>query len=251
MPEIHISGEQFQEMIEILKRNPQEFFLSPHCRQFLAMSNFHKRGATVRVHEDTAAGVMPGTVEHNRIQIDQGTYASFTRTARLIGPIVALDHIFHSPERFKVLSIGPRTEMELYHLVGAGFHPDNIKALDLISPSPWIDPGDMHAMPYPDRSFDIAISSWTLAYSATPQKAVDEMLRVLVDGGLIAIGATHEPNFEQVDYKDADKKIVGTVFRKVDDLKALLGTHLREVHFQAEPPVGKKGAVMIVARIRH
>lgn len=238
-------------MIEILKRNPQELFLSPHCRQFLAMSNFHKRGAQVTVHTDTAEGVMPGTVEHNRIQIDQGTYASFTRTARLIGPIVSLDHIFHTPERFRVLSIGPRTEMELYHLVGAGFHPDNIKALDLISPSPWIDAGDMHAMPYPDRSFDIVISSWTLGYSATPQKAVDEMVRVISDGGIVAIGVTHEPNSEQVDYKDSGKKIVGTAFRKVEDLKALLGSHLGEVHFQAEPAAGKKGAVMLVARVRH
>lgn len=193
-------------MVAILTKNPQELFLSPHCRQFLAMSNFHKRGGQVRVHTDTAEGVMPGTVEHNRIQIDQGTYASLTRTARLIGPIVALDYIFHAPERFKVLSIGPRTEMELLHLVGVGFHPDNVTAIDLISPSPWIDPGDMHAMPYPDRSFDIVISSWVLGYSAAPQKAVDEMLRVVVDGGIVAIGATHEPNYEAVDYKDADKK---------------------------------------------
>lgn len=251
MSQIPIDGAQYQEMVNILVKNPTEFLLSPHCRQYLAMSSFHKRGAAVQVYDGASEGVMPGTVEHNRIQIDQGTYASFTRTARLIGPVVALDHIFHTPERFKVLSIGPRTEMELFHLVGCGFLPQNIKAIDLISPSPWIDAGDMHAMPYPDRSFDIAISSWVLGYSATPQRAVDEVLRVVVDGGLIAIGCTHEPDHEAIDYKEADRKIVGTMFRAVADLTALIGDRLGQIHFQAQPPPGKKGAVMLVARIKH
>ncbi len=236
-------------MVNILVKNPTEFLLSPHCRQFLAMSNFHKRGGQVQVFQNASEGVMPGTVAHNRIQIDEGSYASFTRTARLIGPIVALDRPFHLAQKLKVLSIGPLTEMELYHLVGCGFQPENITAIDLISPSPWIDAADMHAMPYADAAFDISISSWVLGYSATPQKAVDEMLRVTKSGGLIAIGCTHEPNFAEVDYKEADRKIVGTMFRKVSDLKDLIGGRLSQIHFQAEPPAGQKGAVMLVARV--
>lgn len=248
---VEVDGPQYQEMVNILVKNPTEFLLSPRCRQFLAMSNFHKRGGKVSIYDAPAGGVMPGTVQHNRIQIDEGTYASYLRTARLIGPIYALDHIFHTPERFKVLSIGPRTEMELYHLVGCGFLAQNISAIDLISPSPWIDAGDMHAMPYADQSFDISISSWVLAYSRTPQKAVDEMLRVTRSGGIVAIGCTYEPDWRSVEYKSDDRKIVGSMFRHVSELTALIGSRLDTIHFQAEPPAEVKGSVMLVARIRH
>lgn len=86
MKQVSIDAEQYQQMVNILVANPTEFLLSPHCRQSLAMSNFHRRGAQVQVYDAASSGVMPGTVEHNRIQIDKGTYASFTRTARLIGP---------------------------------------------------------------------------------------------------------------------------------------------------------------------
>lgn len=248
---VEIDAPQYQEMVNILVKNPTEFLLSPHCRQFLAMSNFHKRGGKVSVHTASGGDVMPGTVEHNRIQIDEGTYSSYLRTARLIGPICALDHIFHAPERFKVLSIGPRTEMELYHLVGCGFLPQNISAIDLISPSPWIDVGDMHAMPYADQSFDICISSWVLAYSRAPQKAVDEMMRVTKSGGIVAIGCTYEPNWRSVEYKSDDRKIVGSMFRHVSEIAALIGPRLEAIHFQTEPPTDEKGSVMLIARIRH
>jgi hypothetical protein len=182
---------QVDYMLGLIKRNPREFLLSPACRQYLAKARFEKRKRAVTVHGDTSAGVMPGTVNHNRIQIDDGTFASVGRTARLINPVMSIDDVFFNAGKMQVLSIGPRTEMELMHLVGVGFQPENVSAVDLISTSPWIDLGDMHALPYPDRAFDVTISSWVLGYSREPQKAVDEMVRVTKDGGIIAIGCTY------------------------------------------------------------
>lgn len=240
----------FKKLVGSLSRSPRYFFLSPQCRQIFAIERFNERGREVREHTEASAGVMPGTIPHNRIQIDDGTFASAERSLRLINPIAAIGGVFEREAQMKVLSIGPRTEMELFHLVGAGFHPDNITAIDLISTSPWIDLGDMHKLPYPDRSFDIVISSWVLAYSSTPQKAVDEMLRVTRSKGIIAIGCTHNPDADTLEYKTPEAKILGSRFRHVDEYRALIGPKLDMVYFQDEPQAGA-GAVIIVARIKH
>lgn len=252
MNKISINQEQYEKLVQIMTRNYLDFFLSPSCRQYMAAYRFEKRGREVKVHEDTKAGVMPGTISHNRKELDDGTFATTTRTLRLINPLAAIEDVYTSPHTKTVLSIGPRTEMELFHLVGVGFLPDNVRAVDLISTSPWIDTGDMHALPYPDRSFDVVISSWVLGYSRTPQKAMAEMLRVVKDGGLIAIGCTYNPKADEVDYKDAHEKIVGTLFRRVSDYLAMMDSKVAKIIFQDEPVSDDiKGAVMMIARIKH
>ncbi|MBX7200326.1 MAG: class I SAM-dependent methyltransferase [Rhodospirillaceae bacterium] len=167
-------------MIDILTKRPTDLFLSSACRRYFAWSNTKLRRATPTAFGKPSDAVMPGTVAHNRIQIDDESFESGTRTARLINPLAALDDIFVRADTRKVLSIGPRTEIELLHLVAVGVLLENIKAIDLISNSPWIELGDMHQLPYPDRSFDITISGWVLGYSRDPQKAIDEMVRVAV-----------------------------------------------------------------------
>lgn len=87
----------------------------------------------------------------------------------------------------KILDIGPRTEGELFMLMGHGFLPENIRGLDLISYSPLVDVGDMHSMPYDDDTFDITIASCVLVYSENPKLACDEIVRVTKDRGLICI----------------------------------------------------------------
>jgi SAM-dependent methyltransferase len=249
---ISINQEQYEKLVQIMTRNYLDFFLSPSCRQYMAAYRFEKRGREVKVHQATEAGVMPGTVSHNRKELDEGTFATTNRTLRLINPLSAIEDVYVSPHTKTVLSIGPRTEMELFHLVGVGFVPDNIKAVDLISTSPWIDTGDMHALPYADRSFDVVISSWVLGYSRTPQKAMDEMLRVVKDGGLLAIGCTYNPKADEVDYQTADEKIVGTLFRQVSEYTAMAGGKIAKVIFQDEPADdATKGPVMMIARVKH
>ena len=87
----------------------------------------------------------------------------------------------------KVLSIGPRAEGELLNLLAHGFRWRNITGLDMISYSPKIDIGDMHAMPYPDDSFDSVVASRVLGYSESPWRAAAEFVRVTRSGGVIAV----------------------------------------------------------------
>jgi ubiquinone/menaquinone biosynthesis C-methylase UbiE len=51
-------------------------------------------------------------------------------------------------------------------------------AVDLISYSPWITPGDMHKLPFDDNTFDIIVLGWVLGYSSTPGQVANEVLRV-------------------------------------------------------------------------
>jgi hypothetical protein len=90
-----------------------------------------------------------------------------------------------------LLIIGPRNKHDLFTAQGYGFAPERIRGLDLISYSPRIDLGDMHAAPYPDDSFDAIVIGWTLSYSRSPAKFADEMIRLIRDMGIIAIGVEY------------------------------------------------------------
>ncbi len=111
------------------------------------------------------------------------------RSLRLIWPLAALaagDRIDLREQ--KVLSVGPRTEGEIFNLVAHGFRLRNIIGLDLITYSPRVHLGDMHAMPFPNASFDVALLGWVISYSDRKSAAAAEVARVVKPGGLVAIG---------------------------------------------------------------
>lgn len=83
-----------------------------------------------------------------------------------------------------VLSIGPRNEIELAVLSAeAGLH--NITAIDLWSSSPRIRRGDMHAIPFPDRSFVLIFASHVFEHAWDFAQVARECLRVLRPGGYV------------------------------------------------------------------
>ena len=251
---LSISQKQLNEMLGILVKNPSDILLSGLCRRYLALDRWKNGGRYLKIHEDLNQGVMPGSIEHNRRELEKDDFGSFTRTLRLINPMMSLGQVYGHAHRLRVLSIGPRTEMEILHLIGAGFNPNNISAVDLISSSPLVDVGDMHKLPYKDKSFDIVISSWVLGYSRDPQLAVDEMVRVCTDRGLVSIGLTYEPGYGRgvVANNPTEDEIVGSMYGSVEELKKLIGEKFDYVYFQQEPESDEQsGPVMLIARIRH
>jgi len=86
----------------------------------------------------------------------------------------SISELGRNPHERKILLIGPRSETELYSVKAAGFAMENVSALDLFSYSPLITPGDMHAMPFADNSFDIVFITCVMSYSKTVSKVVSE-----------------------------------------------------------------------------
>jgi SAM-dependent methyltransferase len=133
------------------------------------------------------------TASHNR----RSLIAFNPRNERLLfGALVREDL-----SRTRVLVLGCRSEEELLMFQGYGF--ERPRAVDLISYSPWIELGDMHALPYAGASFELVFCAYTLSYSEDPSQAAREMLRVVADGGTIAIAVEYMPHALRGEIQDA------------------------------------------------
>ena len=195
------------------------------------------------------------TVPHNvKGMVD----LSVRRSLTLIRPLVAAVTVSRpggaveaaSLHGVRVLSVGPRTEGELLNLVGHGFEPGNVRGLDLISYSPWVDLGDMHAMPYADDSWDAIVFGWVLAYSDDKQKAADELVRVARNGAVIAIGVeycclSNEEVVARYGYQPGSNERIWCL---ADILKYFEG-HIGEVYFRHDitPERRHEEAVALIA----
>ncbi len=173
------------------------------------------------------------TVDHNVKSLSK---FGFTRMDRIIKPLSAIET---QNDKTKFLIIGPRNEEDLLNLSGHGFPLKNIRGFDLISYSPLIDVGDMHAMPYDDNSFDTVICGWTIAYSNTPEKAATEFLRVVKHDGLIAISLeyselTNEDQVKKLGYALNDTR---NRTNSTESLKALFQNHIDKVYFEHDAPM--------------
>lgn len=154
----------------------------------------------------------------------------------------------------KILSIGPRTEGELFNLVGNGFKKENIVGLDLISYSPWVKLGDMHQLEFDDNSFDAVILGWVIAYSNDPFKAASEVVRVTKNRGLIAVGVemgyrNKEEVKETLGYlPGAEKRITSTI-----QIEEFFGKQIENIYYRhdSEPaPNRKKGDICLIFSVK-
>lgn len=131
--------------------------------------------------------VAPNTISHNLKGLRD---LAVSRSHLLVRPLSALECL---PVDADILSVGPRTEGELFNLAAHGFALKNVTGLDLISYSPRVRLGDMHAMPFAENSFDAVILGWVLAYSEDPARAAGEVVRVTRPGGVVAVGVEYNP----------------------------------------------------------
>lgn len=172
------------------------------------------------------------------------------RPLRLIRPLSVIDQLSKSA---RILSIGCRFETELLYLVGYGFRADRVRGFDMISYSPWVDCGNMHAMPYEDNSWDAVILGWVMTYSDDPKQAAREVVRVARDGALIAIGVSYYP-LEQLT-KDrlagGDERVRDKRLQTVREYLELFGENVKTVFFQHDvADVTKEGVCSLIFQIK-
>ena len=210
----------FADIVQHLEQSPNELFLIDYARYRVARRRFMEAKArTTLKFAEQKTDLWGNTLEHNLKAMED--FAGVSRVNRLIRPLYAIDRVYFRAKDLKVLSVGPRTEMELLSLLGQGFARENIRGLDLFSYSPWIDAGNMHHMAYADNSFDVLIAGWVLAYSNDPHQACREFLRVVRDKGIIAIGLTRLPT---------SRRAEGNYMPNATELLDVFGSAVRRVY---------------------
>jgi SAM-dependent methyltransferase len=188
------------------------------------------------------------TIKHNL----KGLFSCNDRVNLLIKPLSVIETINADS---KVLIIGPRNENDLYLMNAQGVKMKNITGLDLISYSSRIKIGDMHEMKFADNSFDAVIFGWTLSYSHNPQLAIDEIIRVTKDKGVVAVGVEYTENTEEdsnkllgysiQEYDKLDKRINST-----DQIINLFGKRMNHLYFSHNAPAKRShGAAGLVANV--
>lgn len=150
----------------------------------------------------------------------------------------------------QILSIGPRSEGELLNLAAHGFLWAHMEGLDLISYSPRVQLGDMHAMQLATSSYDAIILGWVLAYSEDPSRAASEAVRVVRPGGVIAAGVEYNPMTPE-DVLDRCGYLPGARARiaSCDDLLALFGDSVDHVYYKHIVPPHRRerlGALCVI-----
>lgn len=227
---IDISPAAMDEINEYLKQNIGELLKVPEVCAIVARHRFDPKGAFTIAKPGEA--VMSRTVEHNLGGLFR--FDAPTRPRLLVNPLLSLNSILAELRNLKVLSIGPRSEAEIFSLLAAGFHPQNVYALDLFSYSNWIDCGDMHAQPYADDSFDVVLMGWVLAYSIDRAKACAEAARVAKPGAFVAVGCQYQPCSIEQWREISGHHDYQFMFTSTQEILDLFGPAVGEVVFRSD-----------------
>lgn len=122
-----------------------------------------------------------------------------------------------------VLCIGCRNAYELDLFEEEGFSP--VQGIDLFSVDPRITVMDMHCLEYDDNSFDVIYSCHSLEHSYDHKVVIDQMLRTLKPGGVVAIEIPVDYQTTKVDLFD---------FGSVENLIAAFEPHVDTVLFSEQ-----------------
>ena len=244
--QLDLTQEDWDQVIKYVGSNPSELLQIPTIRAMLARSRLERVDPKAIETFDTAGGpVHAHTLEHNLNNLKKMEAAD--RPSILVYPLRGIEYILRNARDLRVLTVGPRSESEIFSLIAAGIAPQNITGLDLISYSDFVELGDMHAMPFDNDSFDIVIAGWVLAYSADNRKVAREILRVARPGAHIAIGCATEsadeaPAFEQartatggVKAKSGDGGKTLSVFFNTEQILRLFEGSIDTVIFRQDP----------------
>lgn len=227
----------------------QTFLIEYWRRAYLTVRYMYYARVRGRLRTLAADGtVAKNTVAHNLKGMRD---LSVVRSDALVKPLSVVECLDAGS---KVLSVGPRTEGELYNLAAHGFSLANIRGVDLISYSPMIDLGDMHALPYGDSTWDAVVCGWVLAYSNARQRAARELVRVCRDGGVIAVGVEWNPKsvakiLSEVGYVPGSEDRITSLA----ELLGLFGDAIDRIYFSQEPTPERRdrlGSITAVFSIR-
>jgi SAM-dependent methyltransferase len=207
-----------------------------------------RRLSTFDLRSGQATPVAANTISHNLKGLRD---LAVNRSHLLVRPLSVIESL---PVDSEVLSIGPRTEGELFNLAAHGFVLARISALDLISYSPRVRLGDMHRIPFEESRFNAVILGWVLAYSQDPSAAARETIRVTRPGGIVAIGVEYSPKSQEDIVRDVG--YMPGADHRIESCEEILGffgdavDHVYLRHVVAPSAVGEIGTLSVIFSIR-
>ena len=223
-----------------LARHPSTLLEMSFARQAIAGDRARNLMKNLKRFSGPGEAIAHNTLEYNLTAFEPGSAPVMERPMLLVAAVCSIDKLLHNRDRFSVLVIGPRSENEIFGLFAAGFSPEKTRGLDLFSYSPFVDVGDMHALPYADDSFDVIIHSFALSYSRTQDLAAREMIRVAKDRAIIAIGDEYKDEADKVVSENRKRLFQNeaTYTRGCDQILKLFDGHVRRsfIHHDPDPP---------------
>jgi SAM-dependent methyltransferase len=228
-----------------VRLNPMSLLQISAVRQRLA----RERMEVLEQRRGFAMGEDVDHVAHHAVQHNlEGAKSApdLDRPSIVVNVVSSLEQVWKNIKNLDVLSIGPRSEIEIFGLLAAGFSETRIRALDLFSYSPYVEIGNMHAMPYADGTFDVVVLGWVLGYSTNPAAAAKEVVRVCRDGAIVAVAADYAGEKVGISkFKNEETRIAN-----VEQILSYFGGHVDYVYFRHDPELPSRHMVMSVFRVR-
>ena len=240
----HVDPSVLETIFARLRVDPMQLLQIANVRKDLARERIKVLMAEGRLRQaEEGDKVSNNTIGHNLEQVL--AKADMDRPIVMVNAVKAIERVVQDPGGFDVLTIGPRSEIEIFALLAAGFNGDRIRALDLISYSPYVEVGDMHAMPYPDNSFDIVFVGWVLSYSRDQEAAAREILRVCRNGAILVLaGSYSDESTDTSKFKDDT-----THMKSCAQVEALFKGHVGHAYFRHDPKPPATSMVMTVIEV--
>ena len=154
------------------------------------------------------------------------------------------------PGSLQVLSIGPRSEIELYYLwLFFGFSWKHLVGVDLVSASPKIRIADIGGtLPFPDNHFDVVLAAHCLEKSLDPERTKQEIRRVAKPGAYVMVAGSVPLNGALTPV--ASPVPVHMFPRGVYGLIRLYGLRLQDIEYMnARIPHGRAEQFHIIFRV--
>lgn len=189
-------SDKFKEIFKSLLEDKDflynELFRVPAVRDALTLDRYQNLFQS-RITKSDSSQSSKVTVNHNS-DFQRMFFSELSKRPDLISNVLSsINSVRQNSSRMKVLSIGARTEAEIFSLVNAGFNLKNIECIDLFSYTPYIKVGDVHQLNYENHSFDIVVCGWVLEFCSDINQACSEIRRVAKKNGYICIGGMHHP----------------------------------------------------------
>ena len=235
----------FDRIINTMRLNPSFLLQIRDVRQTLAKErivNLMKQKELSRL--DGSAKVADNTVDYNIAGAI--TAVALDRPAIMVNVVTSIERVWKNVSSLDTLTIGPRSEIEIFAILASGFDAARLKALDLFSYSPYVDVGDMHAMPYSDNAFDVVFVGWVLSYSRDQAAAAREIFRVCRNRAIVVIAGDYSDDTRDRPTFNNDT----THMQSTDQILNLFEGHVGNVYFRHDPEQPEISMAMTVFEVR-